>query len=86
MAKTKIKPNIAVSDSGFIFIPNSGDSFSVNPIGLQILNLLKQNKNEKEIKTSILSDYQIDADTFEKDYYDFINQLKSNNMLESETK
>ena len=84
MAKTKIKSNIALSDSGFIFIPSSGDSYSANPIGLQILNLLKQNKNEKEIKAAILADYQVDAATFEKDYYDFVNQLKQNNMIENE--
>lgn len=84
MPKIKIKNNIAISDSGFIFIPNSGDSFSVNPIGMEIMNLLKQDKNEKEIKTHILEKFNVDSPTFEKDYYDFINQLKQNNMLENE--
>ena len=36
----KIKKNIALSDTGFVFNPGNGDSFSVNPIGLEILKIL----------------------------------------------
>ena len=32
----KIKTNIALSDSGFLFNPSTGDSYSVNPIGQEI--------------------------------------------------
>ena len=37
-----IKKSIALSDSGFVFDPSSGDSFSTNPIGLEIINQLKE--------------------------------------------
>jgi hypothetical protein len=39
----RLKKNIAVSESGFVFDPNTGDSFSLNKIGLEIVESLKQN-------------------------------------------
>lgn len=78
----KIKNNTAISDTGFIFVPTTGDSFSMNPIGVEIINLLKQGKTEKDIKKHILSVYEVDDASFEKDFYDFINQLKQHNLVD----
>ena len=71
----KLKKNIALSDTGFVFDPSNGNSFSTNPIGLEIIQLLKQNKTQSEIETKILATYEVDKNTFEKDYYDFVNML-----------
>lgn len=71
----KLKKNIALSDTGFVFDPSNGNSFSTNPIGLEIIQLLKQNKTQSEIETKILTTYEVDKNTFEKDYYDFVNML-----------
>lgn len=78
----KIKKNIAISESGFIFNPTSGDSFSTNPIGFEIINLLREEKSKDEIRTEILNRYQIDESTFEKDYYDFTQLLISSQIGE----
>ncbi len=80
----RIKKNIAVSDTGFIFNPSSGDSYSVNPIGMDIVRHLKQNKEIVEIKHAIMSDYVCDDATFEKDYYDFTMMLRNYKLLEDE--
>ena len=37
----KLKKNIATSEAGLIFNPGTGDSFSVNSIGSEILAMLK---------------------------------------------
>ena len=37
----KIHSNLAVSDSGFIFNPSNGDSFSTNTVGAELIRLLK---------------------------------------------
>jgi len=42
----KLKNNIAVSNSGFVFNPTTGDSFSVNPIGEFMIQLLKEGKEK----------------------------------------
>lgn len=76
----KIKKNIAISDSGFIFNPSTGDSFSVNPIGLEIIKQLKEEKSGDEIKKHILKTYAIDEATVEKDFYDFLKMLEANKL------
>ncbi|MBK7139734.1 MAG: hypothetical protein IPH74_12225 [Bacteroidetes bacterium] len=51
----QINKNIAISDSGFIFNPSSGDSFSANQIGLEIIRLLKDGKSKIEISDLIIN-------------------------------
>ena len=46
----KIKKNIAVSDSGFIFNPDTGESFTANPIGLEILDMVKEGMEFEEVR------------------------------------
>lgn len=82
----KIKRNIALSDTGFVFDPSTGDSFSTNPIGLEIIRMLKQDKSREEIKTTVLNTYMIDDAGFEKDYYDFVNMLLKLKLVESNGK
>lgn len=79
-----IKKNIAISDSGFIFNPDTGESFTANPIGLEILNMLKVSLEFAEIRKKILEKYNSEKDTIEKDYHDFINMLNQFNLLEND--
>ncbi|MDF2157719.1 PqqD family protein [Algoriphagus sp. CAU 1675] len=79
----KIRKNIAISDSGFVFDPMSGESFSLNPIGLEIIQLIKNGNNFKEITKVILDKYQVDEETLDRYFYDFISTLKQFNLLES---
>ncbi|MCK5822895.1 MAG: PqqD family protein [Bacteroidales bacterium] len=78
------KKNIAISETGFIFNPSTGDSFTLNPIGIEILLFFKDKKKYEEIADTILKKYDVDAITFEKNYYDFIQMLKNNNLIENE--
>ncbi len=81
-----INKNVAVSDSGFVLNTSTGESFSVNPIGVEIINLLKQDKNFEEISKEIMAKYDIDANTLEKDYYDFCDMLKFYHVVEKPVK
>lgn len=80
----KIKKNIAVSDNGFIFNPSTGDSYSINPIGMEIIRQLKDTKPKEEIKHAIMNEYNCDEATFEKDFYDFTMMLRNYKLLEHE--
>ena len=71
-----LKKNIATSEEGFIFNPGTGDSFSTNGIGSDILELMKENKSTKEIIKTICIKYDVDEKQFEKDLDDFEMQLK----------
>jgi len=75
-----------LSDTGFVFDPSTGDSFSTNPIGLEIIRMLKQDKSREEIKATILNTYMIDDAGFEKDYYDFVNMLLKLKLVENNGK
>jgi hypothetical protein len=77
-----LKKNIATSDSGFIFNPSTGDSYSSNPIGSEILQLLKQGNSPQEIKKMILEKYDVENGQLERDWDDFKNQLKEANLIE----
>ncbi|MBI1288807.1 MAG: PqqD family peptide modification chaperone [Flavobacteriales bacterium] len=79
-----LKKNIAVSESGFVFNPTTGDSFSLNGVGTDILKLMKDGKSEAEIKTMVRTSYDVDDDTFDKDYYDFLKMLGQYKLLDAE--
>jgi hypothetical protein len=79
----KLHKNVAVSEAGLLFNPVTGESFSVNPIGVEILNLIREEKDADQISKVILEKYSTDEATFEKDYHDFIGILEHNNLLES---
>jgi hypothetical protein len=78
----KLKKNIATSEEGFIFNPATGDSFSTNPIGTDIISMLKEEKKNSVIIEYICSKYDVDKSLFEKDLDDFELQLKDYNILE----
>lgn len=68
--------SLAVSDSGFLFNASSGETFTLNPIGKEILLLLKDGATLSAIKEHILAVYNVDRATLERDIEDFISQLK----------
>nr|NQU91376.1 PqqD family protein [Bacteroidota bacterium] len=79
----RIKTNIAVSDSGFIFNPDTGESFTVNPIGALIIAHLKEGKEDQDISNKIRETYNVEFTTFEKDFDDFIGLLKNYSLVEN---
>ncbi len=78
----KLRKNVAVSEAGLLFNPVTGESYSVNPIGVEIINLLREEKSPEEISKFVLEKFATDKSTFEKDFHDFIGILEHNNLLE----
>jgi hypothetical protein len=78
----KLRKNIASSEEGFIFNPATGDSYSTNPIGAEILSLLKEEKTIPEIIEAVCTKYDVDTSQFEKDLDDFKSQLVDSNILD----
>ena len=82
----KIKKNIAISDSGFVFDPGSGDSYTLNPSGLEIVQLIKSGKDFKEILETVSEKYEVDSDSFERYFYDFVATLDQLHLTEPDGK
>lgn len=78
----QIKRNIAISETGFLFDPGSGDSYTLNPAGLEIFEYLRDGKGQAEITELITSKYDVEASVFERYMYDFTSMLKHFQIVE----
>jgi hypothetical protein len=78
----ELRKNISISDTGFVFDAATGESFSLNPIGLEILNLLKSGTDDDKIKEKMTEKYDVDGSTFDLVYFDFIRTLQQFDLLE----
>ena len=67
---------LAMSDSGFVFDPVNGDSFTVNPSGLTVLRLLKDGQSLTDVLDHVGKEYKVDSRRAERDILDFIVQLR----------
>lgn len=72
----KLIKDIAISESGLIFNPVTGESYSVNPQGIGILNKLREGSSLSEIKDLLVSEYEVEPETAERDTLDFLNLLR----------
>lgn len=80
----KLKKNIAVSESGFLFDPGTGESFSLNKTGQLIFQLLSQNKTESEILQIVTEKYDIDSNKLQRYLDDFVLMLNQFSLIEKE--
>lgn len=78
----KLNQHIAMSATGLVFNPDTGESFSVNPIGIEILNYLREGMSLTEIISKVTEKYHVDRATIEKDLDDFLLVLKNYSLLE----
>jgi len=78
----QIKKNIALSNTGFVFNPTTGDSYTINQVGQEILEYLGNNKTVEEITSMMTGTYDIDPASFEKYFYDFISMLRQFELLD----
>jgi hypothetical protein len=72
----KIAEEVKISENGFVFNSKTGDSFSLNPLGLELINMLAGDKGIEEIMGEFTEKYDVDELTFEKDFYEFCSLLK----------
>lgn len=77
-----LKKNVATSESGFIFNPATGDSFSANPIAAEIMAFLKEGHSATAIKKKLVDTYDTEPGQVERDWDDFVAQLREANLLE----
>jgi len=79
----KLNKNLAISETGFIYHPVTGEAFKVNDTGKKILQLMQEDLSEKEISKRFVEQYEVDEVTFERYLVDFIGMLKQYQILES---
>jgi len=78
----QIKGNIALSENGFVFNPTTGDSFTMNNTGKEVLTLIKEGKSIDQIAEMMNEKYEVDRNILERYLDDFMNDLRANSLME----
>ncbi len=81
MSTYKAAENLAISETGFLFLPGTGETYTSNEIGKTIIQCLQKGESHEEIIEKITNEYDVEPNTFEKDLADFINQLTQFNLV-----
>jgi hypothetical protein len=77
----KIPEEVKISENGFVFNSKTGDSFSLNPFGLELIKNIQQEKDFESLKTEILAKYEVNDLAFERDFYEFCALLKHHQII-----
>ncbi len=81
MRQFEVPGYAALSDTGFVFLGNTGETFNMNELAKEIYEQIKLHKNSDEIFNFVLENYEVDRQTFERDFEDYINRLLSFGLL-----
>ncbi len=74
--------DLALSDSGFVFDPMTGHSFTVNPTGLCVLQGLKEGKTPEAIVQKLTEGFELESgEDAARDVQDFIVQLRECGLI-----
>jgi len=76
--KLDVLNRLAVSESGFVFDPASGHSFTVNETGLALLRLLLKQQRLDQILETLSNDFNADPREIERDVIEFFGALREN--------
>ena len=77
-----IRKDIAISDNGFIFDPVTGESYTLNPIAVEILSLYKDGNSKNVIIEVLLKKYDVPEIELEKSISDFEKMINDYNLIE----
>jgi hypothetical protein len=67
---------LALSDSGFVFDPVSGKSYTVNETGFWLIKQLQLDSNLDELKTKIAREFDGAEKTIERNVIEFLEQIR----------
>lgn len=72
---------LALSDTGFVFDPYSGSTFSVNDTGLAILKGLREGLGEEAIIADLEQRFEVRGDDLLRNLDEFLHLLRKNGLI-----
>lgn len=78
--------DLAVSDTGFVFDPYTGATFSANPVALTVLEGLKQGLDREALLAQLEAKYEIGAQDVERDLDEFFAVLRRQGLVPADAK
>jgi hypothetical protein len=73
--------DLAISESGFLFDPYSGATFTLNNSGKCIFQLLMEGKGIEEMESALRKRFEVGEEDLRSDIYEFVNLLKEHHLL-----
>lgn len=64
---------LVVADSGFVFDPQLGKSYSINSVGLIIIKYIQEGANLDQIIAGVTKDFEVSQKDAERDILEFVN-------------
>ena len=72
---------LAINEEGFIFDPETGESFTSNQTAIFILNSLKNHTTVQTMAQQLTDEYEVQLEQAEHDISDFISHLKTYGLI-----
>jgi hypothetical protein len=76
--------DLAISETGFVFDPFSGGTFSLNPTGQFIVKALREGLSQDEVVARLRDQFDGVTNKLEEDVQDFVRTLSEYGLLETE--
>ena len=76
LPEAKALERLAISDSGFIFDPVSGHSFTLNETGLEILRYVQKNRHLYALQEHLAEEFDVDRPTLDRDLLEFLGSMR----------
>jgi len=84
MSTKNLLADLAVSDTGFVFDPFSGTTFTVNPTGLCLLHAFKEGLGRKEAVERLADKFDIKNANLPRELDEFVQLLRQNGVVPSD--
>jgi hypothetical protein len=72
---------LAINEEGFVFDPQTGESFTVNTSGGMIIKFLAKGSSKEEIAEALVEAYNIKLNDAHSDVRDFVDQLRFTRLM-----
>lgn len=72
---------LAINEEGFVFDPQTGESFTVNTSGGMIIKLLAKGLSNEETAEALVDTYDIKLNEAHSDVRDFVDQLRFTRLM-----
>jgi hypothetical protein len=73
--------DLALSETGFVFDPYSGATFTVNPTGLCILHGLREGLSRAELRERMQEQFAVRGEELDRDISDFVQLLRQHELI-----
>lgn len=76
--------SLMINEEGFAFDPRSGNTYSINPSGLLVINCIKAGASTDQIIEQLTKQFEVDERTASRDLEAFLNVMSRYKLAERE--